>query len=136
MACAALLVAGCTPAGAPEIEVSGGWVRAMPPGSHMTAAYATLAWPGNAPLRITGWRSEAFDDVSLHRTVRADGVSRMEAVPDAAIAPGDTLVLEPGGLHLMMMQPTREIQPGDSVDVTLVSDNGREFRFDLPVERR
>lgn len=108
----------------------------MPPGSRMTAAYATLDWPGDESLVVSAWHSDIFGEVSLHRTVRSDGVSRMEAVPEAVLAPGGSLVLEPGGLHLMLMQPSRELLPGDSVDISLVSDNGREFRFDLTVERR
>lgn len=131
-----LALAACAPAAPPELEATDGWVRVMPPGSRMTAAYATLEWPGDEPLVVSTWRSDAFGDVSLHRTVRSEGVSRMEAVPEVVLAPGSSLALEPGGLHLMLMQPSRELQPGDSVGITLVSDSGREFRFDLPVERR
>jgi hypothetical protein len=60
----------------------------------------------------------------------------MEAAPPAVILPGGSLSLQPGGLHLMLMQPGGELAPGDSVSITVISDSGRNFRFDLPVEAR
>lgn len=130
----AAMLAACRPAA--ELELSDGWVRAMPPGTPMTAAYLRLHWHGDRPLVIASWHSDAHREASLHRTVRRGGVSRMEAAPQARIDPGGSLVLEPGGLHLMLMQPARDLQAGDTVTVTLVSDHGRRFRFDLPVEDR
>lgn len=108
----------------------------MPPGVAMTAAYGVFTWSGPQPLVVTGWSSEEYADVSLHRTVQTQGVSRMEAVPRPVIEPGERLVLEPGGLHLMLMQPLGEIAPGDTVSLTVISDSGRRFRFDLEVAAR
>lgn len=111
-------------------------MRAMPATATMSAGYGTLHWRGSERLVIAGWRSANFGAVSLHRTIVRDGVSRMEAVNDAAIEPGDELVLEPGGLHLMLMGPIRELRAGDTVSITLLSDSGRSFRFDFPVLAR
>lgn len=102
----------------------------------MSAAYGTLQWHGDEPLVIAEWRSDAHADVSLHRTVERGGQIRMEAAPPAVILPGGSLSLQPGGLHLMLMQPGGELAPGDSVSITVISDSGRNFRFDLPVEAR
>jgi copper(I)-binding protein len=123
----------CTPGPDAELSLEDGWVRAMPAAATMSAGYGTLHWRGSERLVITGWRSANFGAVSLHRTIVRDGVSRMEAVTDAAIEPGDELALEPGGLHLMLMGPIRELRVGDTVSITLLSDSGRSFRFDFPV---
>jgi hypothetical protein len=131
----ALLACSPTPQ-SPELRLVGGWVRAMPEGASMSAAYGTLQWHGDEPLVIAEWHSDAHGDVSLHRTVERGGQIRMEAAPPAAILPGGSLSLQPGGLHLMLMQPGRELAPGDSVSITVISDSGRNFRFDLPVEAR
>ncbi len=108
----------------------------MPAQSRMTAAYGTFRWHGDQPLVITDWSSDRYGDVSLHRTVVRDGVSRMEAAPAATIQPNGTLVLEPGGLHLMLMQPVQTVQAGESLGLMLTSDNGERFRFDLEVQAR
>ena len=59
------------------------------------------------PVTIVGASSPAFGEVSLHETRIVDGVSRMRALPELRIAPGDSAVLKPGGMHLMLMQPQR-----------------------------
>ena len=130
------VLAGCSPAPSETLEMEDAWVRAMPDGTQMSAAYGTLHWHGSEHLVIAGWESDAYADVSLHRTVERDGVSRMEAVGEAVIAPGSTLVLAPGGMHLMLMRPTRKLVPGDTVAVMLISDSGESFRFVVPVEAR
>lgn len=102
----------------------------------MAAAYGTFEWRGDRPLVIAAWYSDEYAAVDLHRTVRHDGLSRMEPVAQPVIPAGGRLTLEPGGMHLMLMTPGRNLQPGDTVGITLQSDNGRSFRFDFPVLAR
>lgn len=132
----ALLVA-CNPA-SPESTLSfeHGWVRAMPPGARMTAAYGVITNIGSDPITISSFTSDSFAAASLHRTRIKNGVTSMEQLPGLTQSAGDSSVLEPGGLHLMLMNPTREIRPGDSVGLTVTTSGGRKFQFSLPVEAR
>lgn len=119
----------------PGVMQADGWVRAMPQASGMSAAYGRFNYEGATTIEITSFRSDAYKDVSLHESVRENGVSRMRPAAWSQ-APGTTMVLEPGGYHLMLMQPSRELRPGDVVNLTLVAGDGREFSFSLPVETR
>lgn len=113
---------------------SDAWVRAMPPGSMMTAGFGRLVNDGDSDMLITGWSSEQFGNVSLHQTVDTDGVSRMQSVPELKLAAGAELGLEPGGYHLMLMKPADgELQ---TVRIQALLSDGRTFSFELPVERR
>ena len=67
----------------------------------MTAGFGVLKNETAQAIEFTGFRSPAFRDVSLHETVVADGVSRMQEVESLALAPGETVELAPGGYHLM-----------------------------------
>ena len=134
---AGLLLVACdnaTVSEGPSFE--GGWIRAIPPGSKMTAGFGTFRNAGREPLRITSFSSPAFSDVSLHRTENVGGVSKMREVSELSLAAGESLALEPGGYHLMLMMPVGEIREGQSVTVEFHSPDGRSFRFDVPVERR
>jgi len=102
----------------------------------MTAAYGRIANGGAESVEITSFESEDFANVSLHVTTIENGVSKMKSAPKITLAPGASAVLEPGGLHLMLMQPTRKVRPGDSIGVTLVTAGGERFAFKLPVEAR
>jgi len=112
------------------------WVRAVPGGVNMTAGFGTMRNPGNEPIHIKSFSSPSFGSVSLHHTELEDGVSRMREIPVLSIEPRSSFVLEPGGYHLMLMMPSEEIQPGDSVVVEMAATDGRVFSFTIPVERR
>ncbi len=101
----------------------------------MTAAYGELHNPGNEAVLLEAYDSDAFANVSLHLSIIEDGVSRMQEQPDMEIAAGQSIVLEPGGLHLMLMQSTREVRPGDEIEIG-ISSGGKRYVFKLPVETR
>ena len=102
----------------------------------MTAAFGALHNPESEAIEIISFSSPSFGDVSLHRTELLDGVSKMREVPRLTVAAGETVVLEPGSYHLMLMMPFGKIQPGQTVKIEMTAADGRNFSFDLAVERR
>ncbi len=133
----ALLLAACDSGPASQgLGFENAWIRAIPPGVKMTAGFGALQNRGSAALQIESFSSPSFGDVSLHRTEIVEGVSKMREVPALSIDAGASVVLEPGGYHLMLMMPVGDIQPGQVVTVTITASDGRSFSFDLPVERR
>ena len=132
---ACLLLAGCSrPAAESQLLFEDAWVRAMPPGSMMTAGFGRLVNNSNVDLEITAYTSPQFADVSLHRTVLEDGMSRMKEVPTLMIPAGSEIELAPGGYHLMFMQPIEK--QGDVLLLHVDADGGGRFSFELPLERR
>jgi copper(I)-binding protein len=134
---AGIFLAAC----GPREDLSGpgfeeAWVRPLPPGMKMTAGFGKLHNPGDTEMVFTSFSSPSFGDVSLHRTEQVNGVSKMREVPELRLAAGESVVLEPGSYHLMLMMPTGEIQPGQTITITMTADDGRIFGFDVPVERR
>lgn len=119
-----------------ELRFENAWVRPLPPGMGMTAAYGVLRNAGEEPLVLDGFGSPDFAEVGLHRTEVVDGVSRMREVPEVSLAPGASLSLEPGGHHLMLMKPRVPLESDQAVRVTVEARDGRSFAFKLPVERR
>jgi len=106
---------------AAELIVEQAWIRAAPPGAMMLAGYATLKNSGSTPLQIGAARSAAFADVEIHRTVEEGGVSRMRPAGTLEIPPGGSVALEPGGLHLMLMHPRQDLQPGQTVVIDFLT---------------
>ena len=121
---------------APEISMQSAWVRALPPGMSMTAAYGDFINKQSQPVEIHAFGSDSFEKVSLHRTIVEAGQSTMVAVPVLLLEPGIEVSLKPGDLHLMMMNPTIELAPGDQVELRFLSSEGQSFVFSLLVEAR
>jgi hypothetical protein len=120
--------ADCLPA------VRDGWIRVPPGGMQMmVAGFGRIENRCSVAAMIVGARSDAFADVSLHRTSLVDGISRMRAVPELPVAANGVALFEPGALHLMLMQPGKPLKPGDHVAIEFRLQDGRRFRGDFVV---
>ena len=100
----------------------------------MMAGYATLSNSGDLPVTVLTVQSDAFRMASLHETIVDKGVAKMREIHRIVIAPGAAVSLEPGGRHLMLMQPRHAIVAGEKVEVMfLLNDGARvETHFDVP----
>ncbi|MGH8443530.1 MAG: copper chaperone PCu(A)C [Nevskiaceae bacterium] len=125
----ALVLASTDAAACPGLAVENGWVREAPPGA-MSAAYGKLTNRGKHTLVVDGARSADFGGAGLHRTVIDDrGVAGMRE-GSLTLAPGASAVLESGGWHLMLSEPTRLLKAGDIVSLALTcGSTAREFAF-------
>ncbi|MFC3814067.1 copper chaperone PCu(A)C [Lysobacter sp. GCM10012299] len=125
----ALLAALSTSAFAGEctLVVRDGWLRMPPMAMPMMAGFGRIENPCKKPLTVLTASSAAFGDVSLHETRVVDGVSRMRALPELRIGAGDSAVLKPGGMHLMLMQPGAALKPGSKVAIEFVTKDGGKF---------
>lgn len=109
-------------------QVDEGWVRLTPGAMAMDAGFGRIANPCGTPVRITGADSPAYADVSLHETTLENGISRMRAVPALELPARGEVRLQPGGLHLMLMQRQGALVPGATVEIGFRLDDGREVR--------
>jgi periplasmic copper chaperone A len=109
--------------------VSGAWVRAVPPTARMTAGYLSVHNPGPEPLVIIGAESPLFASVEVHGTEITDGVARMRQQSAVTVAPGEAVSFEPGGLHLMLMQPVDGIPSSGTVEISLLLQDGARLEF-------
>jgi len=115
------------------VRVEAAWVRAAPPAATMLAGYMILRNEGNAPVIFKSAQSELFDSIELHKSVIVNGVSTMRPVGDQAIPAGGTLRIVPGGLHLMLMAPKRQLNVGDQVRFRLHFTDGTALSVDAVV---
>jgi len=102
-----------------ELEISEARIKNLPPTVPVRAGYMTIHNASQMAVSIVAIRSEAFASVEIHRSVMQDGMMRMDPVHNLQIAPGASLQLAPGGLHLMMMQPVQATRPGDEIEIIL-----------------
>lgn len=118
---------GCSPL------IEDGWLRLPPVSMPMLAGFGRIDNRCDAPVTIVGVASPAFAEVSLHETRIEDGISRMRALPELTIAAGASATLQPGGKHLMLMQPARPLQPGETVELEFRLADGGRLRGDFQV---
>lgn len=116
-----------------ELVVENGYVRGLPPGVDNTSAYMTLKNPGTAAVELTGAISPVAGSVMLHTTMNHDGMLHMQHVSSASIPAQGELVLESGGMHLMLTQLKQVPKVGEQVELTLQFADGSTQTLSLPV---
>ncbi len=116
------------------IEVTGAFVR-LPPAEN-TAVYLELTNTGDVDTALVGASGDFAADFELHEMVDVDGVMEMTPLDPQLIElpAGETVLLEPGGLHVMAMGLTTELVEGDMVTVDLELDGGCTITVDAPVQ--
>ncbi len=107
------------------VSVRDAWVREAPPGAAMMAGYMVLKNNTSRSQVLVAARSSGFGTVMIHRTVVKEGLTGMEHAPQIELLPNASLLFEPGGYHLMLLNPKRTLHAGDRVDIYL------EFRGGL-----
>lgn len=125
---------GGAAAGSGAISVTDPWVKAADEG--MTAAFGTITNGTDADLVLTAVTTPATDMVQLHETTSdgSGGMSMQEKDGGFPLPAGEDLVLEPGGDHIMLMDLPKPLQPGDTLELTLVFSEGTEHPFTATVK--
>ena len=91
----------------------------------MSAAYLTLCNQSGEERALVAVTSSAANAVELHETTRdRDGVASMAPVDKILVSAGAAAELKPGGAHIMLMDLTGPIAPGDEVELTLQFETG------------
>jgi copper(I)-binding protein len=114
-------------AGAGVLGVRDPWVKSADEG--MTAAFGTLVNDGAADVTITAVATDV-SPMELHEMAMKDGKMVMQAKQGGIVikAKGQH-VLEPGGDHLMLMNLSRPVKPGDELTFTLTFADGKTQAF-------
>jgi hypothetical protein len=110
--------------GASALVVQDAWVRATPPGADIAAAYMTLRNTGTTSITVTGVESPIAGHAMIHETKVEGGQSKMRPHEQLAIAPGATVKLQPGGLHVMMHDLKQPLTVGEKVPLVIQLSGG------------
>jgi periplasmic copper chaperone A len=109
---------------ASEVSVANPWIREAPPGTQMLAAYMRISNNSKHTIQLESAASDDFEMVAIHRTETHEGMSHMTKQSGLQIKSGENVMLEPGGYHLMLMKPKRNLQSGDNIKLQLQFDKG------------
>ncbi|HET6521858.1 MAG TPA: copper chaperone PCu(A)C [Geminicoccaceae bacterium] len=116
-----------------DLVIADAYARATLGRATNTAAYLTIEATGDRPDRLVGAASPAARAVELHAHVMDGGVARMRPVDAIEIDPGAPVVLQPGGLHLMVIGLGEPLAEGATLPLTLTFERNGEITLELPV---
>ena len=116
------------------IHIAQPWARATPKGASSGAGYMSVTNNGAAPDRLTCVSSDASAECQIHTLTMEAGVMKMRpAEGGLEIKPGETLMLKPGGLHLMFVGLKYALEQGKAVAAKLKFENAGTVDVEYPI---
>ena len=119
----AIMVAACVPTGGQalgDLRIDEPWARATPPGASVSGGFMTIRNMGNEDDRLVAVTSSAVARVEIHEMRQEGDLMKMRQLRDGLVIPaGAQVSLQPGGYHLMLIEPKQAFAGGDVVLATL-----------------
>ena len=117
-----------------DLEIEGAFTRATLPNAPVAGGYLTITNNGDIDDRLVAGSASFAGRVEIHQMAVVNDVMNMRQLPDGLPIPaGETVTLEPGGLHLMFMQLQEPLVEGTPVTVTLEFENAGMIEVELAV---
>ena len=110
------------PAAAGDIDIRQPWARASAGAGKTAAAYVTIV-NGGAADALIGATTPVAARAALHGHQMDGDMMKMRPIDRVALAPGATVILAPGGIHIMMFGLTRRLVEGETFALTLTFEN-------------
>ena len=126
-----LFLTGC--ASSSDVVAQDFWVKSseMSTRGGMTAVYGTLTNNSSQDVVLVGGATEIAGVVEVHEMSMIGGEMMMQKIDGGLVIPaGKSIVLEPGGNHLMLMMLTDDLEAGEEISVTFDFDGAEDLTID------
>jgi iron complex outermembrane receptor protein len=119
-----------------QLVIGHPWSRPTAAGMPMGVAYLSITNNGTEPEVLTGASSTAAASVQFHQTTISDGMARMRPLTEVTIAPGATIKVEPGAIHVMLVGLKAPLEVGKFVPLTLEFRKAGTITVQVAIEAR
>ncbi len=119
---------------ADQISAVDPYVRLVPPGQNVTAAFMVLKNADTKDHRLVKAESPAAKAVELHNHINEGGVMKMRPVKDIEVKAKGETALKPGGLHVMLIG-VKPLRDGETVPLSLQFEDGSSKKIDATVRK-
>lgn len=127
--------AGVLAAAADQISVDKPYVRLLPPGAQTTGAFMVIRNAGDKDVKLVKADNPASRVTELHTHLNEGGVMKMRPVAAIEVKAKGEALLQPGGLHIMLIDLKAPLKEGDVVPITLGFDDGSSKKLEAKVLR-
>jgi periplasmic copper chaperone A len=102
-----------------DLLVTEPWARPTPPSATVGAVYFSVTNAGAKADRLMSISSPMARAVEIHESRTVQGMVQMRAVPSVDCPPGAAVKIEPGALHVMLLDLTAALTPGMKFPLSL-----------------
>jgi len=121
---------------ASPLQFEDAWSPEAPPVAPVMAGYVKISNTTQQSIAITAASCPDFNQVEIHDMQHKDGMMHMVKQDQLPIPAGQQVALQPGGMHLMLIQPKRTIKAGETLQVTFELSDGSSVTVPFTVKVR
>ena len=118
------------------VTVSHPWARATPGGVKVGGAYFEVKAAAGQDDRLIGARSTVAGSMEVHSHAIENGIAKMRKIDGLPIKGGQSVVLKPGGYHVMLLDLKQPLKEGDLLKFTLTFEKAGDLEVEATVEPR
>ena len=111
------------------------WIAEAPPVSKVMVAYMTVKNTGSNDIEIIRAESDLYSSIEFHETIHEDDMARMIRHDSLKISANNKLELKRGGPHLMLFNPTKRLNAGDTVNIKFTTKNNTTKTISVAVKK-
>ncbi len=115
------------------IHATAPWSRATGKLAHSAVVYVTLENTGNASDRLVAAATPVAGRAELHTHIHDGNVMRMRQVKSIEVGPHAKVRLQPGGLHVMLLDLKGPLKKGSHFPLTLRFEKAGAIKLDVAV---
>ena len=117
-----------------DLEIRGAFARATLPNQPVAGGFFTVTNIGDRDDTLLSATSPAAGRAEVHEMAMEGDVMRMRELTDGLPIPaGETVILKPGGYHVMFMNLAGPLAEGDAIDLTLSFERAGKVSMTMPV---
>lgn len=123
-----------TTAFAADVKVEQPWARASAGMAKAGAAFLTIHNGGTSDDRLVAAKASVSKKAELHTHIKEGDLMKMRQVEAIDVPAGETVTLQPGGMHVMFMGLNAPFKEGDHFPLTLVFEKAGDVTVDVAVQ--
>jgi copper(I)-binding protein len=112
-----------------ELEIIGATIPLAPANASVNAGYVKFTNTSDKDVEFHRFTSPVYDSVEMHITENKSGSAKMKQVKKILVPANSSIELKPGGAHLMLIGPRRDVKAGEKV--LMIAQDSLERRFML-----
>jgi periplasmic copper chaperone A len=116
------------------IHASAAWSRATGKMAHSAVVYMTLENTGGASDRLVSASTPVAGRAQLHTEIKDGDVMKMREVKSVEVGPHAKVRLQPGGLHVMLMDLKGPLTKGSHFPITLHFEKAGAIKLEVAVK--
>ena len=112
-----------------ELDIIGATIPLAPSNATVNAGYVKFTNTSNKDVEFHRFTSPVYDSVEMHITENKSGSAKMKQIKKLLVPANSSIELKPGGAHLMLIGPRRDVKTGEKV--LMIAQDSLERRFML-----